>query len=185
MRTKTVIGLISTFIIACVIFCPSIAWLPTKPPVVSQPVVENTATPTMVEWVYNHSNKLSRAQCTEIVTEVRKTNKALLLLALMEVESNFVPTAVSNKGALGLTQVMPGVWEKHLITRGIIKERRDLFNIINSIVAGNEVLSIALKDAKGDVAKALEIYLGGRDGYYTKRILSHLGNLYLLTEVGG
>jgi soluble lytic murein transglycosylase-like protein len=136
----------------------------------------------MVKWVYEHSSKISRAGCQEIVFEAGKTNKSLLLLAVICAESEFTTTAVSSKGAMGLTQVMPGVWEQHLIKKGIIKERRDLFDIGPSVAAGNEVLSICIKDSKGDVTKALERYLGGQDGIYTKRILSNLGNLYVMVE---
>ena len=98
----------------------------------------------------------------------------------MEVESNFVPSATSTKGALGLTQVMPGVWEKDLIAKGIIKERRDLFDIGPSIAAGDYVLGVFIKESKGNVEKALEKYLGGRDGAYVKRIYANLANLYVI-----
>jgi len=135
----------------------------------------------LTKWVYNHSKQISMANCKEIVEESMKTNKPLLLLALIEVESNYVPTAVSSKGALGLTQVMPNVHEKTLITKGIIKEKRDLFDIAPSIRAGNYVLDTCLSSSKGDVSKALEGYLGGQDKWYVNRILANLANLYLAT----
>ena len=78
------------------------------------------------------------------------------------------------------SQVMPGVWEKDLIARGIIKERRDLFDVGPSIAAGDYVLEIFIKESKGNVEKALEKYLGGRDGAYVKRIFSNLANLYVM-----
>jgi hypothetical protein len=153
---------------------------PDKIAAVCDPGSKNQVHDALVKWVYEHSNRISRADCNEIVFEVMKSNKPLLLLALMEVESNFVPNAISNRGALGLTQVMPGIWEKDLITRGIILERRDLFNIGPSIAAGDYVLSVFLKEAKGDVAHTLEKYLGGRDGAYVKRIFGNLANLYII-----
>ena len=134
----------------------------------------------LTKWVYEHSKQTSLATCKEIVQESLKTDKPLLMLSLIEVESNFVITAVSIKGAMGLSQVMPGIHEKELIAKSIIKERRDLFDIIPSVRAGNLVLSSCLKQSKDDVPKALELYLGGQDGWYVKRILSNLANLDLL-----
>lgn len=135
----------------------------------------------LVQWVYEHSNRISKAACKEIVVAALETKRPLLLLALMEVESNFIPTAISNKGAMGLTQVMPAHWEKELITAGVIKEKRDLFDVRSSITAGDFILDINLKKSKGDVSKALEMYLGGQDGAYLKKILANLANLYVLT----
>ena len=136
----------------------------------------------LANWVYNHSNRISRADCEEIVFEAMKTKRPLLILALIQVESDFNPGVVSSKGAIGLTQVMPSVWGKDLIARGIIREPRDLFSIGPSIAAGDYVLGAYLKASKGDIAAALEGYLGGRDGYYLKKILLNLGSLYVLTE---
>lgn len=135
----------------------------------------------LIQWVYDHSNRISRADCREIVIGAMKTKRPLLMIALIQVESEFIPAAMSNQGAIGLTQVMPS-WEKYLITKGIIKERRDLFNISPSIAAGDEILGLGLKDSKGDVTKALDAYLGKSDGYYVKRILANLANLYVLAE---
>ncbi len=145
----------------------------------------------LTKWVYEHSKQISRKTCKEIVEECLKTGKPLLLLAVIEQESEFVPTAVSKKGALGLTQVRAttefgkDVHEKDLIAKGIIKEKRDLFDVGPSVMAGDYILTLSLKDAKGDVSKALEAYLGGQDGWYVKRILSTLANLYILVETGG
>ncbi len=137
----------------------------------------------LVKWVYDHSNRISMAACEEIVKESIKTNKPLLLLALIEVESNFVPSATSNKGAVGLTQVMFDIHKEGLVKLGIVKDKRDLYDIIPSVRAGNFVVDACLARSKGDVPKALEYYLGGRDGVYMNKILSNLANLYILTHM--
>jgi len=142
---------------------------------------KETVEKVLTKWVYEHSKQISLNTSKEIVKESMKTNKPLLMLALIEVESNFVPTAVSNKGAIGLTQVMPVYHEKSITAKGIIKERRDLFDVVPSIQAGNFVLDSCLTQSKGDVSKALESYLGGQDKWYVNRILSNLANLYMLT----
>lgn len=149
---------------------------------VCDPGKERKTNDLLVTWVYDHSSRISRAAAQEIVFEATKTKRPLLILALIAAESEFTPTVVSSKGALGLTQVMPGSWEKDLIARGIIRERRDLFDIGPSIAAGDYVLGLNLKSTKGDVSAALEMYLGGRDGAYVKKIFSNLANLYVLVE---
>jgi len=133
----------------------------------------------LTKWIYEHSKQISMQTSGEIVKEVMKTNKPLLILAIAEIESNFIPSALSSKGAMGLTQVMPSVHEKELISKGMIKERRDLFDIVPSIRAGNYVLDFCLTQSKDNVPKALELYLGGQGGHYVKRILSSLANLYV------
>jgi len=132
------------------------------------------------KWIYEHSNKISQNTANEIAKEAMKTNKPLLIVALTEVESNFIPSAVSNKGAVGLTQVMFDIHKLTLVKSGIAKEKRDLFDVAPSIQAGNLVLDSCLLQSKGDVSKALELYLGGQDGAYLKKILSNLANLYIL-----
>jgi len=134
----------------------------------------------LTAWVYTHSDRISIDTARFIAQEAIITKKPLLMLALIEVESNFIPTAVSSKGAIGLTQIMD-VHTKGLIKAGIIKDRRDLFNVSQSVHACNFILDDMLKKTGGNVGKALDLYLGGKDGAYKNRILGHLGDLYILT----
>ena len=158
--------------------------LPIPPPLVVEGVVViGKSGPALSNWVYSRSIRISRDTCKKIVEETIKYQKPLLLLSIMEVESHFVPTATSSKNAMGLMQVMPGIWDKDLIAKGIIKERRDLYDIEPSIKAGNYVFNLCLVRSKGDVEKALEYYLGGKDGVYVKRILTSLSTLYILTDM--
>jgi len=134
------------------------------------------------QWAYSNSSRISRDTVNVIVKEAMTTDKPLLILAIIPVESEFVPSAVSKKGAIGLMQVMFDVHKDMLIKRGIIKDKRDLFDIEPNIQAGNAILDMYLGECKGDVASALEKYLGGQDGVYLKKILSNLANLYILEE---
>jgi len=134
----------------------------------------------LTAWVYSHSERISIDTARFIAQEAIITKKPLLMLALIEVESNFIPTAVSSKGAIGLTQIMD-VHTKGLIKAGIIKDRRDLFNVSQSVHACNFILDDMLKRTGGNVGKALDLYLGGKDGAYKNRILGHLGDLYIMT----
>ena len=134
------------------------------------------------DWVYANSDRISRDTSEKIVTECLKTDKPLLLLALIKTESEFIPNAVSKQGAIGLTQVMFNHHGKALINQGILKDKRELFDIATSIKAGNYIFSLMLKENGDDVIKAFNSYLGGTNETYLKRILTTLGTLYLLTE---
>lgn len=152
------------------------------PPVVTTDLRTERIHKLLVEWVYSHSSRISKDTCKIIVDECMKTNKPLLMLALIQVESEFSPTVISDRGAIGLCQVMFPSHEKALISAGIIKEKRDLFDIPCSIKAGNFIITGMLKSSSGDIVKALNLYLGGYNVTYQHRILANLGTLYILTQ---
>ncbi|GEM_PF-3338787 len=90
-----------------------------------------------------------------------------LLLLLTLIESRFDPQAVSSKGALGMTQVMPNVW----LTRiEFISDRKDLMDPFLNIYAGAHVLRHYLDRAKGNVKLALLMYNRG-EGAVNRDIL--------------
>ncbi len=134
-------------------------------------------------WIYSKSEKISIDTARLIVKEALKTERPLLILAMISAESEFVPSATSPKGAIGLMQIIWHFHGKTLIDAKLAKEKRDLYDISVAIQSGNFLMNGFLKQENGDLEKALHRYLGGKDGYYVKRILLNLGNLYLL--VGG
>ncbi len=81
-----------------------------------------------------------------------------LLLLLTLIESRFDPQAESNKGALGMTQVMPKVWLKKI---EFISDRKDLLDPFLNIHAGAHVLRHYLDRSKGNVKLALLMYNRG------------------------
>jgi soluble lytic murein transglycosylase-like protein len=137
---------------------------------------------TMTKWVYAHSKVISQKTASEIVTNVLKYKHSTLMLAIFEAESEFVPTATSHKGALGLGQIHFPAHGKRLTEAKVINERRDLYDIEMNVRATNIVLSQMLKDADYNVPKALEAYLGGKDGRYVLRILTNFANISLQLE---
>ncbi len=125
----------------------------------------------LVQWAYDNSQRTSRDMIRLTVDEVMTTEHPILILAIITAESEFNPTAVSNKGAVGLGQIMYSFHGKSLKDAGIIKEQRDLFNIQNNIRATNHILLYCLRQTKGDPLKAFELYLGGKDRRYIEKIV--------------
>ena len=92
-----------------------------------------------------------------------------LVLAMINVESDFKPWAVSAVGAQGLMQIMP-FWLK---VAG--KPGDNLFNPRTNVRIGCTVLAYYMKRSHGDIAEALQRYYGKRFGTrYTTRVLKLL-----------
>ncbi|GMR20146.1 MAG: hypothetical protein BMS9Abin36_0741 [Gammaproteobacteria bacterium] len=90
--------------------------------------------------------------------------KPELILALIEVESNFQPYAVSRAGAHGLMQVMP-FWLKE-----IGRPEDSLFRVATNLRYGCTILKYYLDKEKGNLTRALGRYNGslGRWKYPNK-----------------
>ncbi len=79
-----------------------------------------------------------------------------LILSLIQVESDFRPTAVSNAGAYGLMQINYTVWKDEL---AINSDR--IFEITYNIDLGIRILKHYMQVARGDVMRALHLYNNG------------------------
>ena len=82
-----------------------------------------------------------------------------LVLAVIDVESNFDRFAISRAGAQGLMQVMP-FWLKE-----IGQPRDSLFNVRTNLRMGCTILKYYLKKEKGDLTRALARYNGSLGRY--------------------
>ncbi len=135
------------------------------------------------EWVYRHSSVISKKTVDEIVSASSSTKYPVFLLAIMELESvGFRPSAVSPTGAVGLGQINVKEHGARLKKAGVILEARDLFNIKENIQAADLILHDCMVRSKADPLKALECYLGGKDGRYVLRILKNYAEMSLLLE---
>lgn len=89
-----------------------------------------------------------------------------LVLAIINVESDFDPWAVSSVGAQGFMQIMP-FWLKSDGRPG-----DNLFNPRTNLRLGCTILAYYLKRAHGDIALALQGYYGKEyDNQYAGRVL--------------
>jgi len=81
----------------------------------------------------------------------------LLLLSVAKGESNYNPKAVSNKGAIGIMQIL---WPGTAKDLGF-KTKKELFNPCRNIQAGARYLSWLSKRYKGDWYLSLAAYYSG------------------------
>jgi hypothetical protein len=90
-----------------------------------------------------------------------------IILHIIRVESNYNTKAVSEKGAIGLCQIMP-VWIPELKKAGIIESKQCLFHPEKNKKAGKFVLAYYLRKNKGDLKKTLADYSNNTKDYYKK-----------------
>jgi soluble lytic murein transglycosylase-like protein len=93
-----------------------------------------------------------------------------LVLAVIDVESNFDRFAISSASALGLMQIMP-FWVEELGH----DDHNQLFDIDFNVLLGCRILSYYLDMERGDLIKALARYNGstGRR-WYSDRVIDRL-----------
>lgn len=120
-------------------------------------------------WLVDMSNRLKNkvkqpekrlTLLRQIHREARKANlHPELVLAVIDVESNFDRFAISKAGAQGLMQVMP-FWLKE-----IGQPRDSLFNVRTNLRMGCTILKYYLDKEKGDLTRALARYNGSLGRY--------------------
>ncbi len=98
-----------------------------------------------------------------------------IVLAIIQVESNFDEYAISTAGARGLMQIMP-FWLKE-----IGKEDDNLFHIRTNLRFGCTILRYYLDKEKGNITRALARYNGSLGSYrYTTKVFRALDNRWSL-----
>ena len=97
----------------------------------------------------------------------------LLVLALIDVESDFDQYAISSAGARGLMQVMP-FWKKE-----IGKPSDNLFDIATNLRYGCAILSLYLEKERKDTTLALARYNGSRgQSWYPMRVYKSMRRIW-------
>lgn len=125
-----------------------------------------TAKQKILDWMAENSSMPDQV-LTSVYNAAAVTGNRDLILAICLVESNFNPHVKSNRGAIGLMGIMPGVWLKELKKQGIIDEKNDLYTISGNIAAGAHVLATYLLETN-DLRQALIRYVGGSSWYATR-----------------
>lgn len=120
-------------------------------------------------WLLDMSNRLKKKikqpeKRLQLLRQIHhEANRAKLhpelVLAVIDVESNFDRFAISSAGAQGLMQVMP-FWLKE-----IGKPRDSLFNVRTNLRMGCTILKFYLDKEKGDLTRALARYNGSLGRY--------------------
>lgn len=143
------------------------------------PIKRPEIKPILIDWVYKNSIRISKQTAADIVSATLKTDHPILLLALIRVESEFNPAAVSSVGAKGLGQIRFEVHKKALATLNIT-DARDLFDIDKNIVATELILMDMLRMNKGNIVKTLDSYVGGTIVNYRMKVLSRFTEVSVL-----
>ncbi len=92
-----------------------------------------------------------------------------LVMAVIDIESNFEQFAISRAGAMGLMQVMP-FWLKE-----IGRPDDNLFNARTNLRMGCTILRYYLDMEKGDLTQALARYNGSKGSYrYSNKVFAAL-----------
>ena len=93
----------------------------------------------------------------------------VLIMAVIDQESEFYPNARSSKGAQGLMQVMPFKWDEYVLKLDLKVDRRAMTDPFMNITVGCQILKdlhdryLHIKDPKARMAKALTDYNNGEN----------------------
>jgi len=93
-----------------------------------------------------------------------------LVLGVIAQESSFRKEATSSAGAQGLMQVMPDIHAD--LTARMLRETETLYDVAPNVKTGTHILAGYLREAGGNLSKALHRYSGGANGYEEK-VLRH------------
>jgi hypothetical protein len=126
----------------------------------------------LTNWVFKNSERITQDTAKQIVEETFKVDHPVLVLAVINIESEFNPSAVSRTGAMGLGQIMYSHWGPELEKQGIIKNKKDLFGIKENIRATSYILKVLMEKSDGDIIKTLKLYLGEHQYRYNSKIFT-------------
>src|SRR4029450_1139833 len=118
----------------------------------SGPAVEQAAPAPLT---FEGSPKLRDTAYAELIPSAAEAHgvNPILVQALIQVESNYKPRARSNKGAMGLMQLMPSVAREYKV--------RNAYDPATNIDAGVRKLKTLIDVMQGDLKLALAAYNAG------------------------
>lgn len=147
------------------------------------------------DYILEHNYKIFPRMAEIIVDGVYQASREykispLILMALMDVESDFDYVAQSDRNAVGLLQIHLPTWvlnsnnPLNLKKVGIIQGATDLYDPYKNLRAGAFILSHYMKEAKRRgvrdvVSYSITRYEGGKKNDHVKRVKNAMGD-YLL-----
>jgi soluble lytic murein transglycosylase-like protein len=153
-------------------------------PIVAAEVVPETHSPEFQKAFFEASKVYGRAGCGDQALAEMTARRAIatglpvqVIAAMAATESTCNPLAVSNRGAIGLSQVMPKVWSKEFDFTKI-----NLFNPEENMEVSTTILQRLVKE-HGLKNGLLRYYGTGNDGIglggagYADRVLQLAGKL--------
>lgn len=136
------------------------------------------------KFVNQNSQRMYPRLSREIVQSAIKYSdkydlSPILVLAVMEAESQFYPFAISKKDAKGLMQINPAANQQMLVQEGIFRDASDIYDPERNIEAGCFLLRKFINESP-DFNAALDKYLGGDSIPYKAEIHQVMGRILLL-----
>lgn len=125
--------------------------------------------------IYKTNNSLAQKLYLAAIKEGLSPD---LVFSLAKVESNFNPRSVSNKGAIGLLQIMPSTAMCYGVTK------KELFDVDKNIKTGVKHLKVCIKKRHGDLVAALQEYNQGnvieQPYNYANKVLQTASSSYII-----
>jgi soluble lytic murein transglycosylase-like protein len=136
-----------------------------------EPVVEEYRTKDKLYGILRNKG-YGLGQGLDIAEAILKRSQELglplaLIIAVIHQESEFYPHARSHKGAQGLMQIMPFMWDEYVAKLNLKVDRRAIADPFMNITVGSQILKDLydgykhIKDEKVRMTKALTDYNNG------------------------
>jgi len=117
----------------------------------------------IADFIYDFDPTLSEEYIDRIVIAAMKTSQPELIIAITLRESSFNKSAISHKGAKGLTGIIPRYWHKALKKAGIIRGMDDYYKIEQNLAACDFIMNTLMSEYPNK-RDALRFYNGGHAG---------------------
>ena len=144
----------------------------------------------MIEFIMHRNYKIYPGMAEEIAIATVKASVEFnvpsnILLAIMDIESDYRYDAVSKATAVGLMQIHVATWldsknKINLMQAGIADSKKDLFDPDTNIRAGAYILQMYMKEGirkkeANHVQYAATRYFGGTKNTYYAKLIAALG----------
>jgi soluble lytic murein transglycosylase-like protein len=160
------------------------AFVPPKPPAPVGQVQAEPRSPEFEKAFFQAAKVYGKAGCGDQQLAEMTAKHAIatglpaaVVAAMIATESTCNPLAVSNRGAIGLTQVVPKIWSKHYDFSKV-----NLLNPEDSLTVGTDILSALVKEH--GLRNGLHRYYGTGDSGifldgsgYAERVLALAGKV--------